>query len=124
MSMTNITQDQSGLDIIGEERWRQQLDPRYGGEGYDAAHDAQEKPGALAMAAIAYATMASSSDGMRQQLREGAGHSPFWPWSADAWKPGHGDSDDDRIKELGKAGALIAAEIDRIRACRGAENVA
>lgn len=33
-----------------------------------------------------------------------------WPWAKEFWKP---DSTD-RVKELAKAGALIAAEIDRI----------
>lgn len=34
----------------------------------------------------------------------------FWPWRPELYKP----SPDDRIKELKKAGALCAAEIDRI----------
>jgi hypothetical protein len=32
----------------------------------------------------------------------------LWPWDESWWKPG------DRIRELAKAGALIAAEIDRL----------
>jgi hypothetical protein len=35
----------------------------------------------------------------------------MWPWEASWWKP----SQTDRIKELAKAGALIAAEIDRLK---------
>ena len=34
----------------------------------------------------------------------------MWPWEANWWKP----TPEDRIKELAKAGALIAAEIDRL----------
>jgi hypothetical protein len=34
-----------------------------------------------------------------------------WPWQPQDWKPGP-----DRIRELVKAGALVAAEIDRLRA--------
>jgi gamma-glutamylcyclotransferase (GGCT)/AIG2-like uncharacterized protein YtfP len=34
----------------------------------------------------------------------------YWPWDESAFKP----SPDNRIKELTKAGALIAAEIDRL----------
>ena len=34
----------------------------------------------------------------------------MWPWNGSYWKP----TPDDRIKELTKAGALIAAEIDRL----------
>ena len=33
-----------------------------------------------------------------------------WPWNVVWWKP----TPDDRIRELAKAGALIAAEIDRL----------
>lgn len=33
-----------------------------------------------------------------------------WPWEAEAFKP----TPDDRVRELVKAGALIAAEIDRL----------
>jgi len=32
----------------------------------------------------------------------------YWPWNLKYWKP----TPDDRIKELAKAGALIAAQID------------
>ena len=45
-----------------------------------------------------------------------------WPWPAVAWKPGKTTTEDgdtampidDRIRELEKAGALCAAEIDRL----------
>jgi hypothetical protein len=33
---------------------------------------------------------------------------PWWPWRWEWWKPGN------RVRELEKAGALIAAEIDRL----------
>jgi hypothetical protein len=36
----------------------------------------------------------------------------FWPWSKHWWKP----TPNDRVRELVKAGALIAAEIDRLQA--------
>lgn len=39
-----------------------------------------------------------------------------WPWPKGWWKP----APDDRIRELAKAGALIAAEIDRIKRMKGA----
>lgn len=38
-----------------------------------------------------------------------------WPWHHSWWKP----TADDRIRELVKAGALICAEIDRLRALGG-----
>lgn len=34
----------------------------------------------------------------------------MWPWSDEKWNP----EPDNRIRELAKAGALIAAEIDRL----------
>lgn len=34
----------------------------------------------------------------------------YWPWAPKYWKP----CKEDRVKELVKAGSLIAAEIDRI----------
>ena len=38
------------------------------------------------------------------------GRTRRWPWDDEWWKP----TPDDRIRELVKAGALIAAEIDRL----------
>lgn len=38
---------------------------------------------------------------------------PQWPWTYDTWKPG-----DDPVRCLVKAGALIAAEIDRLQRAR------
>ena len=35
----------------------------------------------------------------------------YWPWDMKWWKP----SDEDPIRNLVKAGALIAAEIDRLQ---------
>lgn len=41
-----------------------------------------------------------------------------WPWNHSCWKPTPGD----RIRELVKAGALICAEIDRLRALGGSSD--
>lgn len=41
----------------------------------------------------------------------GRGAPAGWPWHPKWWKP----TPDDRIRELAKAGALIAAEIDRLQ---------
>jgi hypothetical protein len=40
-----------------------------------------------------------------------------WPWDKGWWKP----TPDNRIRELEKAGALIAAEIDRLQRMEGKE---
>ena len=55
----------------------------------------------LPFAAIAYAI----PDGLESVNRK-----HYWPWSLHWWNP----SPENRIKELAKAGALIAAEIDRL----------
>jgi hypothetical protein len=39
----------------------------------------------------------------------------WWPWSFEWWKP------KDRIRNLVRAGALIAAEIDRLQAMQEAK---
>jgi hypothetical protein len=83
----------TGAELIAEERGRQ---PK---RGYNMSHDDQHRNGELARAAACYA-MKPHWD-THAFLR-------YWPWEPDEWKPG------DRIRELIKAGALIAAEIDRL----------
>jgi len=80
-----------GIDRIAAERQRQ-IDV----EGYDAEHDRQHSADDLARAAATYAT------GLFATL---------WPWAPEWWNPSS-----DRIRNLEKAGALIAAAIDRIQA--------
>jgi hypothetical protein len=43
-------------------------------------------------------------------MRVSRGYLRFWPWTQRTFKP----TPHDRIRELVKAGALIAAEIDRL----------
>jgi hypothetical protein len=85
-----------GPSLIAAERYRQ-LER----EGYDAAHDDEHPRGQLARAGAAYAIHAAYD-------RDPAEVSEGWPW-ADGWKPS-----DNQIRNLVKAGALIAAEIDRL----------
>lgn len=92
----------TGVELIQEERDRQ-----IGYEGWDIPHDDMHTDGSLARAAACYA--------MPNFLRK---YSPIitpatpldWPWDVQWWKP----SPHERIRELQKAGALIAAEIDRL----------
>lgn len=101
----------TGAELIAAERQRQ-LDV----EGYNADHDDSHDLGEIAEAAACYATQQRVTE-----LREipGSPRSPAhkvrvpksWPWYAEWWKP----SPDDRVRELIKAGALIAAEIDRLQ---------
>ena len=89
---------ETGLDLIAIERFRQ-VDQ----EGYSPEHDDHHVPDELVWAAICYATPPVRRRYYGPPLRE-------WPWKMGDWKP----APDDRIRELVKAGALIAAEIDRL----------
>jgi hypothetical protein len=92
----------NGVQRIRAERARQK---RRDGEHYNAAHDKQHRNGELAMAAAFYATPPELRDRSIERL--------FWPGSHWRYKPNA-----DRVRELEKAGALIAAEIDRLLAAR------
>ena len=98
----------NGIGRISAERVRQIEQ-----EEYDSEHDQQHWDEDLARAAVCYALPYSE----RHNLLGGRGASApaLWPWRESDWKP----SPDDRIRELEKAGALIAAEIDRLQAQEG-----
>ena len=91
----------TGLELIIAERERQITQ-----EGWSKERDAAEhQNGELAMAAACYAFDAvalPTIDAKRFVFDN-------WPWSRKWWKP----TPDDPIRQLTKAGALIAAEIDR-----------
>lgn len=83
-----------GARLIMNERRRQIVE-----EGYDATHDYQfHDEEELAFAAECYIRFDSPGEVPDQ-----------WPFDDEEWKP----NPDDRIGQLVKAGALIAAEIDR-----------
>ncbi len=85
----------TGVRLIAEERKRQVEE-----EGWTAEHDATHVNNEMPDAAICYL--------VDQQHRD---YEAFpWPWDDKWWKP----TPDDRVRELVKAGALIAAEIDRL----------
>lgn len=97
--------EQTGIDLIAAERKRQ-----VEVEGWTPEHDDEHINGALARAAGCY----SVPPDMRARLVKGTMGDVIdwmWPFNKDWWKP----SPDDRIRELVKAGALIAAEIDRLK---------
>ncbi len=95
-----VPNKKTGVYLISEERERQ-----IEALGYTPKHD-QRYCGQLSRAASCYAlphTYRNIHDGR---------HAPVdWPFSSKSWKP----SPDNRIRELQKAGALIAAEIDRLK---------
>lgn len=86
--------DTRGIVLIARERQRQ-IDE----EGYTAKHDDQHTDSELVEAALCYL------------LAEQRGRLPVWPWGLSDYKP----SVSDPIRNLVKAGALIAAEIDRLQ---------
>ena len=101
----------TGIELIAAER-RGQVER----EGYRAIHDDGHDLGELSQAAAAYAKVASANTrgataeefDAYMMVAEGE-----WPFEEDSWKPS-----DDPIRNLIKAGALIAAEIDRLRRLR------
>ena len=88
----------NGIELITEERERQMKV-----EGWTPEHDDEHTVGELAMAASCYA--------MTPQCRTYSITDSGWPWDSIWWKP----TPQNRILELQKAGALIAAEIDRLQ---------
>lgn len=92
----------TGAERIAAERQRQ-----IEVEGWTAEHDAVHTMGELAAAAAAYANWSDAYD------IPGDTAPPCWPWDSENWNPSLDD-----IRNLEKAGALIAAEIDRLLAER------
>lgn len=84
----------TGAELITQERIRQQEV-----EGWSIEHDNEHIHGELLDAAVFYA-------GYHTALGDITG---LWPWDDSWFKPV------DKIRDLVKAGALIAAEIDRLQ---------
>ena len=92
----------SGIEIISEERERQ-----IAVEGWSSEHDDQHTDEELAQAAATY---------VYPDRLAYPGRDEVWPenWDSEWFKPTFHLGIQGRIKELAKAGALIAAEIDRL----------
>ena len=113
-----MSERKTGASMISEERDRQiRL------EGWTPEHDDDHHSGGeLGEAAACY--LLPDIVHVRHQLNSSRGigdcyiydmstakdHEIDWPWDGDTWKP----TPDDPIRQLTKAGALIAAEIDRL----------
>jgi hypothetical protein len=87
-----------GASLIAAERLRQVRE-----EGFTPAHDAAHGGPDLAWAAHAYLARAASGKPDREIPPVA------WPWPAEEWKP---DKDSARLDVI--AGAMVAAEIDRL----------
>jgi hypothetical protein len=107
-----VDRQRSGAERIADERQRQ-IDA----EGYSPKHDDEHDKFELTLAAISYAGKAAGEPVFIE--RRGKDHVRFcdpWPWSENP------SGDDRRIRMLEKAGALIAAEIDRLLRLKGGGN--
>lgn len=111
-----MSDEKNGVSMIAAERERQIT-----AEGYTPEHDDQHRLGEIADAAACHA----ATEGiyvLRQERVKGRGHAyrfrDPWPWSPSSDKRcqrREGDTKHaSRIRDLVKAGALIAAEIDRL----------
>ena len=89
----------TGIELISEERQRQ-----ISQEGWTAEHNDEHCNEQLAYAAACYTVPATTRRKMSLVTL-------LWPWEMSWWKP----SPENRVRELVKAGALIAAEIDRLQ---------
>lgn len=91
-----------GASLIAQERKRQIEE-----EGYTAVHDEQHNNEELVEAAGCYIYSYVNRDPQMPLID--------WPWDPRDWK----STPEDWIKQLVKAGALIAAEIDRLQRMKG-----
>jgi len=115
-----VRKAKTGVELIAAERKRQ-----IEKEGWTAEHDDDHDRGELAQAAACYAAGPERTHVTRQlnssRGMEDAGYvydysTPKpgqinWPWDSEWYKV----TPRNRVKELTKAGALIAAEIDRLQ---------
>ncbi len=104
-----------GVERIAKERLRQRVS-----EGWSPEHDDDHDSGQMALAAACYALFASLSEDARaaadlpeglttsgRKIKGWAAMRDLWPWDRKWWKP------KTPIRDLERAGALIAAEIER-----------
>lgn len=93
----------TGIELIAAERERQ-----VSVKSWDSKHDDEHFMGEMVGAAITYSAHALGIINYHEV--GGSDLIEFWPWDEEDWKPSP-----DPIRNLVKAGALIAAEIDRLQ---------
>ena len=102
--------NKNGVDLIRKERDRQINE-----EGWDINSDIiKHGGGELAISGACYALPIRFRYVFKTILPFKNESPDFWSWDDTWWKP----TPEDRVKELTKAGALIAAEIDRLLNCK------
>ena len=97
----------TGIELIQEERNRQITS-----ENYTSEHDDKYSGSHLSFAATSYCYYANNQpfDNKEDQQDINDECLIMWPWDNKYWKPS-----EDKVRNLVKAGALIAAEIDRLQ---------
>lgn len=90
-----------GASLIQEERTRQVTE-----EGWSSAHDRNHEIGELTKAALCYLEAGCYAAATHKIL---ADPPDCWPWKQSDWKP-----TENPVRNLVKAGALVAAEIDKL----------
>lgn len=99
-----------GAALITAERLRHLSE-----EGWTPDHDDAHTDGSLALAGACYASVAAN---WALHGKPGLDYATFstsfrWPWDRKWWKP------KDPVRDLTRAGALIAAELDRVLRLKG-----
>jgi hypothetical protein len=100
--MSAENHESPGVQLIAAERRRHVTEEGFHPAHDDSTHSTKPDPHGLTHAAEAYAA-ASNDPGKFPK----SGPPQQWPWDHNGWKPAS------PIRMLVKAGALIAAEIDR-----------
>ncbi len=108
----------NGCELIEAER-RRQIEA----EGWTEEHDDSHQGGQLALAACAYAMPHGKAVSFRGGSEADIDFSLFvwprwlWPFEKESFKRNmlSHNAKDERIRDLVKAGALVAAEIDRLQ---------
>jgi hypothetical protein len=94
----------TGIELIAFERDRQRS-----AEGYDDEHDDGHDTMEIASAAACYLDHYIYGCDPADAL-----YCARWPWNQESWKPVVGEGASFKLANLAKAGALIAAEMDRL----------
>jgi hypothetical protein len=99
-----------GATLIADERKRQVEE-----EGYTPEHDQGHSEGELGVAGACYALdlAIGPDDEVASSFQSHCAEASdqCWPWDPKWWNP----TPSDPVRQLAKAGALIAAEIDRLQ---------
>ena len=105
----------TGIQLITEERERQ-----INAEGWTPEHDDAHTYGQMAAAALTYIEVELIRENYQpayQAAQITEIMSQRWPWEEEWFKPS-----DDPVRNMVKAGALIAAEIDRLTRAGAMQN--